>query len=75
MEFELQEGVQSYWRVLEKSTGQEVARFQTQGFFQFHHVNAYETTSPDSTNTSHTITTIIVDLVAYPDASGMQALY
>lgn len=56
--FKLTPGVPNYYRVLSKATGQEVARFQSKGFFTIHHIHAYE--DPHAR-------TIELDVIAYPD--------
>ncbi len=50
--------------VLNRFTGEVVARFQTDPFFAFHHVNAFEVGDE-----------LIFDIVAYPDADILKAYY
>lgn len=52
------------FRVIDKKTGEIVRNFETEAFFGFHHVNAFE--AADSLN---------VDLVTYPDASIIDMFY
>lgn len=49
--------------VVDRRTGERVAQLRTAPFFVFHHVNAYERNN-----------SIVVDLVAFPDASIIDAL-
>jgi len=53
------------FHVLDRRSGERVACPQTDPFFVFHHVNAYEGTGDE----------IVVDLVAFEDASIVDALY
>jgi beta,beta-carotene 9',10'-dioxygenase len=50
--------------VIDKETGAIVRRAETEACFSFHHVNAYEEDGA-----------IMIDLVAYPDARIIDALY
>jgi beta,beta-carotene 9',10'-dioxygenase len=52
-----------FW-VLDRQTGEVVARFDSDPFFAFHHVNAFE----DGDD-------LVVDIVAYPDADVISAFY
>lgn len=52
-----------FW-LMNRHTGEVVARFESDPFFAFHHVNAFERGNE-----------LIVDLVAYPDAGIIQAFY
>lgn len=52
-----------FW-VLDRQTGEVVARFDSEPFFAFHHVNAFE----DGDD-------LVVDIVAYPDADVISAFY
>lgn len=51
-------------RAFDKETGEERGRWRLPAFFSFHHVNAFEQER-----------TLFVDLVAYDDASVIDALY
>jgi len=50
--------------VVDKKDGRLVGTYGSEAFFAFHHVNAFETTGE-----------LVVDIVAYPDASIIEALY
>lgn len=50
--------------VIDRHTGQVVARFESDAFFAFHHVNAFETADE-----------LVVDVVGYPNADIIQAYY
>ncbi|WP_264555549.1 carotenoid oxygenase family protein [Halocatena marina] len=50
--------------VLDRETGDVVARPRTDAFFAFHHVNAYEQDN-----------TVVIDIVTYPDASIIDDFY
>lgn len=52
-----------FW-VINRHTGQLVGRFDSDPFFAFHHVNAFEEGNE-----------LVVDLVAYPDAGIVNAYY
>lgn len=52
-----------FW-VLDRQTGEVVARFDSDPFFAFHHVNAFD----DGDD-------LVVDIVAYPDADVINAFY
>ena len=52
------------FRVIEKTTGREVAAPTTDAAFAFHHVNAFE--DGDA---------LVIDMVAYPDAAIIDQLY
>ncbi len=52
-----------FW-VVDRRTGELVGRYQSEPFFAFHHVNAFELGDE-----------LIVDLVAYPDAGALDAYY
>ena len=54
----------SRFYVIERRTGKLVARYKTENFFSFHHVNAYETD-----------TDIVVDVCCYPDARIVYQYY
>ncbi|MFD1586566.1 carotenoid oxygenase family protein [Halorientalis brevis] len=53
------------FHVVDRRTGERVARLRTDPFFVFHHVNAYEGSGA----------AVVVDLVAFEDASVIDALY
>jgi carotenoid cleavage dioxygenase-like enzyme len=53
--------------VIERATGERVAAAETDPWFVFHHVNAYERRVDDATD-------VVVDLVSYPDASVVTGL-
>ncbi len=50
--------------VIHRGSGEVVARFESESFFSFHHVNAFEQGDD-----------LIVDLVAYQDASILKSYY
>ncbi|AQS58978.1 carotenoid oxygenase family protein [Desulforamulus ferrireducens] len=50
--------------VVHKDSGRVKGYFQAEAFFAFHHINAFEVSGD-----------LVVDIVAYPDASIMTALY
>lgn len=50
--------------VLDRHTGELVGRYESEAFFAFHHINAFERDGE-----------LIVDLAAYPDASIIEAFY
>jgi beta,beta-carotene 9',10'-dioxygenase len=50
--------------VVNRKTGEYLGEYKTKSCFEFHHINAFE----ENEN-------IIVDMVAYPDASIVQSLY
>jgi beta,beta-carotene 9',10'-dioxygenase len=52
-----------FW-VLDRKTGEVVARFDSDPFFAFHHVNAFEEGDD-----------LVVDIVAYPDNGVISAFY
>jgi len=52
------------FHVFDRATGRSVATFETDAFFAFHHVNAYD----DGDD-------LVVDLVAYDDASIIESFY
>lgn len=52
-----------FW-VINRHTGQLVGRFESDAFFAFHHVNAFEKDGQ-----------IICDIVAYPDAGIIESYY
>ena len=52
-----------FW-VMDRHSGQVVGRYESDPFFAFHHVNAFEVDDE-----------IILDIVAYPDASILNAYY
>lgn len=52
------------FRVIEKDSGREISRAQTDAFFAFHHVNAFE--EGDA---------VVADIISYPDASIVDDLY
>ena len=52
--------------VVERNSGKVIAQMLTDPFFSFHHANAYETKNGDE---------IIIDLIAYPDISGMSSIF
>jgi carotenoid cleavage dioxygenase-like enzyme len=52
------------FRVISKDDGHVVATCESEAFFAFHHVNAFEQGDD-----------IVVDLIAYPDATIIDALY
>jgi carotenoid cleavage dioxygenase-like enzyme len=54
----------THFHVLNKDDGQVVATCESDAFFTFHHVNAFEQGDE-----------IVVDLVAYPNAAIINALY
>jgi carotenoid cleavage dioxygenase-like enzyme len=58
------------FHVLDRETGERVATRETDAWFVFHHVNAFERGTDDSTNGE-----VVVDLVAYPDADVVDGLY
>lgn len=50
--------------VLDRHTGELVGRYESEAFFAFHHINAFERDGE-----------LMVDLAAYPDASIIEAFY
>ncbi len=52
-----------FW-VMNRHTGEVVGRFESDAFFAFHHVNAFERDDE-----------IVLDIVAYPDAGIVQSYY
>ncbi len=50
--------------ILNRHTGQVVGRFESEAFFAFHHINAFERDDE-----------IVVDLAAYPDSTIIDAFY
>ena len=62
--FEWQPDRGTTFHVIDRDTGETVARRRTDPFFVFHHVNAFERDG-----------TIVVDLVAYPDAAVVDGLF
>lgn len=52
------------FHVLRRETGERLGRYETDAFFAFHHVNAFEQGDE-----------LIVDLVGYPDAGILRAYY
>lgn len=52
-----------FW-IMDRFTGEVVARFESEAFFAFHHVNAFERGDE-----------LFVDLVAYPDAGIVESYY
>lgn len=52
------------FHVIDRATGQRVARFESDACFAFHHVNAFESDGD-----------LVVDLVAYDDASIIDGYY
>jgi beta,beta-carotene 9',10'-dioxygenase len=52
------------FHVFERSTGHRVGTYETDAFFSFHHVNAYDAGDD-----------VVVDLVAYDDASIIDSFY
>lgn len=54
----------SRFYLIERESGQCIARYTADSFFSFHHVNAYE--SDDS---------VFVDVCCYPDASIVYEYY
>ncbi len=53
------------FHVVDRRTGERIAQLRTDPFFVFHHANAYEGSGGE----------IVVDLVAFEDASIVDALY
>ena len=63
--FVLTPNVSTYFRVVDLQSGEEVATFASQeGFFMFHHINAYEHLDASTGTLS-----IVLDLIAYPDCT------
>jgi carotenoid cleavage dioxygenase-like enzyme len=62
--FRWQPGRGTRFRVIKKDDGQVVATCESDAFFAFHHVNAFEQEGE-----------VVVDLVAYPDPAIIDALY
>ena len=62
--FEWRPGRGTRFRVLRKADGAEVATLEADPAFGFHHVNAFERGG-----------TVVCDIVTYPDASIIDALY
>jgi carotenoid cleavage dioxygenase-like enzyme len=58
-------GEPARFQVLDRETGSLRGTYETDGFFSFHHVNAFERGASE----------LVVDLIAYEDASIIQALY
>lgn len=52
-----------FW-VINRHTGQVVGRYDSDPFFAFHHINAFERDSE-----------LVIDIAAYPDADILQAYY
>jgi len=52
-----------FW-IISRKTGQVVGRFESDPFFAFHHVNAFEKSDE-----------LFIDIVAYPDAGILDAFY
>lgn len=52
------------FHIMERATGKVIARIQTDSFFAFHHVNAFEQGDE-----------LVVDLNGYPDAEIIKAFY
>jgi carotenoid cleavage dioxygenase-like enzyme len=50
--------------IIDRHTGKLVGRYESEPFFAFHHINAFERAGE-----------IVVDLAAYPDASIIKAFY
>ena len=71
--FHWQTAGHSTWHVVDKQSGQLVARYHAPACFAFHHINAYEERSPSSDSSEALL--LHVDIVAYADSSIIDALY
>jgi carotenoid cleavage dioxygenase-like enzyme len=58
-------GLGTKLQVFDRETGALRGTYETEAFFCFHHVNAFERENGE----------LVVDLIAYPDASVIDALY
>jgi carotenoid cleavage dioxygenase-like enzyme len=65
------------FHVLDRETGERVATAETDAFFVFHHVNAFERVANglDGNGPAGNPEEVVVDLIAYPDADVVDGLY
>lgn len=67
------------FHVLDRETGERVVTRQTDAYFVFHHVNAFERAAgggnPGDAGGADESTELVVDLVAYEDAGVVEGLY